>query len=213
MPDGTLVQSVDFDGDCFVVAVWEVLGNSLDTDWTKYPHVTDSGILDYHITECGLHANRDEIHKDVKKEFTKKVEGLLRKNPAQEVPGAMDFLSGLRRREGLSLSIATGGWYETALMKLKSAKIDIEGIPVASSNDHFSRTSIMKIAEDKSVGNANIPCTYFGDGDWDKKACEELGYNFVLVGKSTYHHYNILDYRNEAQALGYIGLEKGDRVR
>ncbi|MES9904987.1 MAG: HAD family hydrolase [Sedimenticola sp.] len=204
--DGTLVLSDEFDGDCFIQAVYEVLGHNLDTDWTKYAYVSDAGILDQHIRESGLQTKRDSVRADVKKVFTEKIANCLKKNPAQPVPGASEFISELRRLENLSLSIATGGWYETALMKLESAGMDISNIPIASSNDHFSRSKIMKIAEEKAVGKIKVPCTYFGDGEWDKKACEELGYNFVLVGKRTYHNQNILDFKSEKQALAYIGL-------
>ncbi len=204
--DGTLVQSNEFDGDCFIEAVYEVLGHRLNSDWTKYKYVSDAGILNQHISENGLQAKRDVIHTDVKKAFIVNIANSLDKNPAQQVPGASEFISELRQQEILSLSVATGGWYETALMKLKSAEIDISEIPIASSNDHFSRTRIMKIAEEKANGEIKMPCTYFGDGEWDKKACEELGYNFVLVGKKTHHKQNIMDFSNVKQAMAYIGL-------
>ncbi len=204
--DGTLVQSDEFDGDCYLEAVYEVLGHRLDTDWTKYTYVSDAGILDQHISESGLHAKRETIQADVKEVFTDKIANYLKNNPAKQVPGASDFISKLRQLENIILSIATGGWYETALMKLESAEIDISGIPIASSNNHFSRTRIMKIAEEEAVGRNEVPCTYFGDGEWDKKACEELGYNFVLVGERTYHSQNIIDFKNAKQALAFIGL-------
>ena len=44
--DGTLVHSYDFDEECYVEAVEEVLGCAVNSDWSKYQHVTDSGILD-----------------------------------------------------------------------------------------------------------------------------------------------------------------------
>ena len=65
---------------------------------------------------------------------------------------------------------------------------------------------VQKIAEEKAVGKNDVPCTYFGDGEWDKKACEELGYSFVLVGERTYHSQSILDFKDAKQALAYIGL-------
>ena len=64
----------------------------------------------------------------------------------------------------------------------------------------------MKIAERKAIGKNGGPCTYFGDGEWDKMACQELGFNFVLVGERTYHHQNIMDFSNARQALAFIGL-------
>ncbi|MBW9273849.1 MAG: HAD family hydrolase [Candidatus Thiodiazotropha sp. (ex. Lucinisca nassula)] len=204
--DGTLVRSYELDEICYLEAVYEVSGHHLDTDWTKYSHISDAGILEQYIIENGLDAGGNSIRTEVKELFTNKIASHLKKNPAQQVPGAAKFIAELRRLENLSLSVATGGWYETALMKLESAAIDISGIPIASSNNHFSRTEIMKIAKEKAIGKIKVPCTYFGDGEWDKKACEELGYNFVLVGNRTRHDQNIMDFNNAKQAMEYIGL-------
>ncbi len=204
--DGTLVMSDEFDGNCYLEAVYEVLGHSLDTDWRKYTYVSDAGILDQHISESGLHAKREKIHADVKGAFADKIANYLKDNPVQPVPGASKFINELRQIENLSLSIATGGWRETALMKLESADIDVRDIPIASSSNHFSRTEIMKIARENAIGKNRVSCTYFGDGEWDKKACEELGFNFVLVGEKTYHHQNIMDFENVSQAMAFIGL-------
>ncbi|MFT6733371.1 MAG: FMN phosphatase YigB (HAD superfamily) [Polaribacter sp.] len=204
--DGTLVMSEEFDSNYYLEAVYDVLGHSLNSDWTKYTYVSDAGILDQHISENGLGANREKIHIDVKESFVEKIATHLKGNPVQQVPGASEFLNKLRRIENLSISIATGGWNKTALMKLESAGIDVVDIPIASSNNHFSRTEIMKIAEERAVGKNKVPCTYFGDGEWDKKACEELGYNFVLIGEKTYHHQSILDFNDTEQAISFIGL-------
>jgi len=120
--------------------------------------------------------------------------------------GASKFLFELRQIRDLTLSIATGGWHETALMKLEAADIDVRDIPIASSNNHYARTEIMKIAKEKAVGHTEVICTYFGDGEWDKLACEELGFNFVLIGERTDHHQNIRDFSDLEQAMPFIGL-------
>ncbi len=204
--DGTLVDSDGFDGDCYLDSVYEVLGHRLDPDWTRYTHVSDAGILDQHIRENRLDARADEIRAEVKAVFTSKISGHIEANPARQIPGAARFIDHLRRREDLSISIATGGWRETALIKLESAQIDVSGIPIASSNNHYSRTEIMKIAATEAVGSDSVPCTYFGDGEWDRRACEQLGYNFVLVGNGTSHDQAIADFDDAEQALRYIGL-------
>lgn len=204
--DGTLVISDEFDGNCYLEAVHEVLGHSLDTDWTKYTYVSDAGILDQHIHDSGLDDSKEKFHADVKGTFIAKIASHLKDNPVQQIPGASKFINELRQIENLTLSIATGGWLETALMKLESADIDVRDIAIASSDNHFARTEIMKIAEEKAVGKNGGPCTYFGDGEWDKMACEELGFNFVLVGERTYHHQNIMDFSDAKQAMAFIGL-------
>ena len=106
----------------------------------------------------------------------------------------------------VSLSIATGGWAETAQMKLNSAGFDISGIPMASSNDHYSRKEIMKIALVKSKVSDIEKVTYFGDAEWDKRACKELNFNFVLVGNRFQHNQSISNFKLFEQACNYIGL-------
>lgn len=48
--DGTLIESDDFDSECFTEAVKEVTGFDIDTDWSRYEHVTDAGILNEFFT-------------------------------------------------------------------------------------------------------------------------------------------------------------------
>ena len=57
----------------------------------------------------------------------------------REVPGAAAPIAGLRAMAGCRLAIATGGWRETALLKLQAAGIDLEGIALASSPDAHPR--------------------------------------------------------------------------
>ena len=64
----------------------------------------------------------------------------------------------------------------------------------------------MTIAKAKHENQSGTICTFFGDGVWDKKACEELGFNFVLVGNRANHNQNINDFKSVNEALAYIGL-------
>ena len=206
--DGTLVQSNDFDTDCFVRAIEEVLNISIDSDWSKYRHVSGVGILDEIIHEDELKESKIAIKLKVKETFIRLISEYLESEPAKEVPGASLFLSQLSSIDDVTLSIATGGWHETAILKLQSAGIDVSDIPIASSNDHFSRTEIMRIAKSKAGKQHSGKCTYFGDGVWDKKACNELGYNFVLVGKNADHNQNINDFQQIDEAMTFIGLSQ-----
>lgn len=204
--DGTLLQSNEFDSECYKKAVYDVIGIAIDDNWSNYKHVTDAGILNEIIHVHDLNERKQEIHKKVKKCFIKRVDEHLKSKPAQEVLGAATFLARLREMNNVVLSIATGGWLESAVMKLNSAGINIQGIPVASSDDHYCRVEIMKTAQEKATKDQNCSNTYFGDGTWDKKACSKLSYNFVLVGNSTSHYQSIVDYCSPNKALEYIGL-------
>ena len=43
--DGTLVNSNDFDEECYLKAAETVLSVKISSDWENYEHATDSGIL------------------------------------------------------------------------------------------------------------------------------------------------------------------------
>ncbi|AEF54138.1 Haloacid dehalogenase domain protein hydrolase [Marinomonas posidonica IVIA-Po-181] len=203
--DGTLVESYDLDSELFCDSVKEVTGIALDADWGRYHHVTDSGILQEVFEMNGI-PNKEETEAKIKRIFIAKLEHSIASQPIQEIPGAESFLSLLKSMSNVIISIATGGWYESAVLKLNSAGIDIDSLIISSSNDHISRTEIMKHAASKATRGKNYPCTYFGDGIWDKKACEQLGFNFVLVGNKVKHNQNITSFKSSNKALAYVGL-------
>lgn len=198
--DGTLVESYDLDSRCFIDAVKDITGLPISSDWSTYQHVTDSGILNEVLSSKG-YSNPENVKTKIKQRFLKNLEASLISQPAIQVTGANEFLQLLQSMDNVTVSLATGGWQESAIMKLASAQISFSSIPLASSNDHYSRTEIMK-----RVANKDYPCTYFGDGVWDKDACDILGYNFVLVGNKFSHTPCIKNFQSIAVALQCIGL-------
>jgi phosphoglycolate phosphatase-like HAD superfamily hydrolase len=204
--DGTLVASYDFDTDCFQAAVREVLDLDINTDWHYYRHVSDAGILQQVFEEQGVHADRAALTEAVREAFTRRIADHLSHHPISPIPGAQDFFDSLRRRGDLDLAMATGGWRETARLKLQAAGFETDGVPLASSSDHFDRIEIMKLAERRSGYRGEGRKTYFGDGPWDHRAATALGYNFVLVGNRLEHDQAIADFRDSARALAYLGL-------
>ncbi len=205
--DGTLIKSFDFDEHCYMTAVKEITGHSLNGDWHTYPHVTDSGVLQHFLQQLGLQARFAEIHQQVKTLFTEMIRAHVQQTPVYEIPGAAAFVRYLKTQPGVKLSLATGGWAETARLKLTAAGIDISGMPLASSNDHYARTEIMQRAlQQASTDNTPGSLSYFGDGEWDRLACHELNFNFILVGNRTRHHQQISDFRDIQQALAFLPL-------
>ena len=77
--DGTLTQSNEFDARCYIEAVKEGMGISIDDNWLNYKHVTDSGILNEIIVSHGLTKQREEISKRVKEIFVNKIHNYLQK--------------------------------------------------------------------------------------------------------------------------------------
>lgn len=189
--DGTLVQSFEFDELLYIEAVQEVTQLEFDPDWSTFPHITDSGILK---TFWESHTNTElpkNIHKGVKLAFTHKIQAHISSHPVKPVAGALDFFESLRLTPDISIAFATGGWRETAELKLNSAGFNISDLPLASSNDHHIRTEIMKAA----VSDLNtIKPVYLGDGEWDKRACEELGWPFIAVGSRVSHKAQLTDF-------------------
>ena len=204
--DGTLIQSQQFDTELFSLAVFEETGIEVDTNWSKYAHATDAGLLQEILATAEYREPRDQIAAAVKKNFCSKIAQHLEAIPVMEVAGARQLLLMLMARDDLHLSIATGGWFETARLKLQSADLWFPQIPVASPSDHFDRCEIMQIAAARAIGNKNLPCTYFGDGDWDKRACAQLGYNFVLVGNLLDHTPQIENFVDAEMILKLLEL-------
>lgn len=202
--DGTLIESYDLDERCFVDAVKEVTGISLNSNWESYPYVTDKGILMSFIERQAPHFDLTELEPSVKEIFIRNVRESLSKKPATEVCGAKKFVSTLISSEKHVVSVATGGWKETALLKLQSAGFNTDDIFIASSNDHYSRTKIMQLAQTKVGQQSEMPVTYYGDAVWDVKACEELGINLVIVGNRVAHHQTIANFLDLEESLSFV---------
>jgi phosphoglycolate phosphatase-like HAD superfamily hydrolase len=209
--DGTLVESYDVDSQCFIDAVRQVVGVSINDNWSTYTHVTDNGILNEFLELRGV-SDKQETINEIKRVFIEVIKKKIGKAPIREVAGASQFLKQLKSVDGLSLSIATGGWYESAIVKLESAGIDFSGIPIASSDDHFDRVEIMKVAAARASQNTAQSYTYFGDGSWDKQASERLGFNFVLVGNKIVHNPSIVNFSSPDEAMACIELNRVDSL-
>ena len=99
--DGTLVKSYEFDEECFVTAVSEVLGHDIDSNWDSYEHVSDAGILNEHLKRQGITSDHENIHSAVKKSFISKVQEYLSENPATEIPGASELIKKLKEHKDI----------------------------------------------------------------------------------------------------------------
>ena len=204
--DGTLVNTSSFEDDCFALAITSVLDMDVNRNWESFGHVSDTGIINELISDVKDNAIRQSIFQSIRLKFTELVAKHLSANAAPEIPGAARFFEYLRRREDVVLSIATGGWRQTAEMKLESAGINYPDIALASSDDHFDRQEIMKIAQRRSGEEVFTSRTYIGDGAWDKTASNALGFNFILVGNKTSHSNQIDDYSDVDIVKSCIGL-------
>lgn len=135
--DGTLADSVAFDGELYLEAVRNVLGVDIEADWTGYRHQTDSGILDEIIDRSTQNADRSSLHSAVRRHFTDQVHDhvVARGGAIPEIPGATQFVSRLMKIPSVGVAVATGGWKETAPIKLRAIRLDPLRMPLAPSTD------------------------------------------------------------------------------
>jgi hypothetical protein len=59
----------------------------------------------------------------------------------------------LKARPDWRVAIATGGWRESAVMKLERVGIPIGGVPIATADEHLSREDIIGAAIRESQSN------------------------------------------------------------
>ena len=126
-----------------------------------------------------------------------------------EVPGACAFVNELVRRPGVRVAVATGGWKETALLKLQAIGLDSKHMPMASSSDAMSKVDILPIAERRALpeGGARRR-TYFGDSSYDREVSQQLGYYFIGIGDNVAHRPSYSDFRNAGSILDELGLSR-----
>lgn len=179
--DGTIVDSYDFDTECYKQAVTDVLGKvSFREDWGEYNFVTDEGIF---RQICADNAITCPGAMEVRSRFGSLVAEQLASDPACciEIPGARALIERLRAHPGMQIGFATGGWQNTARLKLEHVGIRHARLPLFSSDNSHDRQQIMeqcRIAMDCASGSM----VYVGDGEWDMAATKALGWRFVGIG-------------------------------
>jgi phosphoglycolate phosphatase-like HAD superfamily hydrolase len=184
--DGTLTRSTAVDAACYAQAVSEHLGARIDTNWSSYRHPTDAGILQELLERAGTTSPAQVDVGAVRRRFVDLLSGAFAADPGccREVPGAAEFIQRLQGMTHIQLAIATGGWAESARLKLRHAEIAVNGIPFASSDDSYSRENILRLACQRATAQAGgtfAAVTYVGDGPWDLSAARSLGFRFVGI--------------------------------
>lgn len=187
--DGTLTNTNSVDNECFVKALADTHAiTEIDTNWAAYPHTTDSGITQHIFQEkFGRNPEETELGK-YKLCFVNMLSEQYQSNSSSfaEIAGAAMALKRLKRESDWVVAIATGCWRESALLKLRAAKIDIDGIPAAYAEDGSSREEILQAAVSQSLeqyrqsGFEKI--VSIGDGLWDVRTARRLEFTFLGVG-------------------------------
>jgi phosphoglycolate phosphatase-like HAD superfamily hydrolase len=186
--DGTLTLTSEVDDRCFLCALGEALGTTdIDADWTKYPHVTDSGIASALLEAHGGTPPSSQQLDAVRQRFVVLLQAEFGLDPTlcRAVPGSAAILGELARRAEFAIGLATGGWRESAELKLRHAGLDEWKIPLASASDARSREAIMTLVLERVARRRGVAgfesVVYVGDAVWDVRAARNLGYHFVGI--------------------------------
>lgn len=181
--DGTLAISNELDERLFALAIEETIGVSgISTDWGTYSDTTDEAITH---ELAGLHLPQDDpaaVALRVRTRFIELVRadlGDMRRTIAP-VPGVPHILARLAEQENAAVAMATGGWPESARLKLETIGVKHAEHTLCTCADHPHRHGIIEHAL-RRLGRGVEGAVYFGDGVWDARATRRLGMAFVGV--------------------------------
>lgn len=183
--DGTLTRTAEVDEVCYVRAFEEELGwTGISTDWAGYPSCTDEAIALEIFARHGGRPPRDGEIDRVRRRFLSLLEAALAEDTFTEIPGAGEALRRLRSDPCFRVALATGAWESSARLKLRTAGLEVDGIPFASSDDHPHREEIVRRAIARAeAGNGPFESIVsVGDGVWDVRTARALGIGFVGIG-------------------------------
>src|SRR5258708_15089015 len=133
--DGTLTETMKIDEECFVRSFKDVSGFAdIDTDWSHYPRTTDSGIFhDVFTARIGRSPTAQEVSR-FRQHFIQLLAAASSQSPFAPVAGADRLLSRLAQGGSHRLSLATGGWRDSARLKMASAGMCFDDHPAASAD-------------------------------------------------------------------------------
>ncbi|MDJ0635805.1 MAG: HAD hydrolase-like protein [Xenococcaceae cyanobacterium MO_188.B29] len=188
--DGTLVNTNEIDTICFLDAFTQEFGISdVNSNWSEYSAVTDSAISQQIFqTKLQRNPSKNELLR-LENRFVDLLAKAEQKNQGLFTPisGALVMFDRLKLDSNWRIAIATGGWYTSALFKLKTATFDIGNIPLASANDGLTRDDIVNLSILKAKQEYNIEnfskIVSIGDGIWDVKTAAKLDLGFVGISQ------------------------------
>lgn len=186
--DGTLTNTNDVDALCYVRAVEDEFGIDVaGLDWAEYTFVTDIGITNQMFQQrLGRTPAAEEIAR-LQRRLVQLLEEAHGSSPEAFAPiaGAAEALAWLQEERDWTVGIATGCWQVSAQMKLRAARISIEGLAAAFCEDGQSREEVVSAAIERSRLAAGVPrferIVSIGDGVWDIATATRLQLAFVGV--------------------------------
>lgn len=185
--DGTLMDSMDLDGEVFFETLDETFGfPDVSTDWGSYRDVTDTGILDELFAKHRRRApTATEVDGFRAAFFERLARAATGERQFRPIAGAHAVMQRLLAAPDVAVAYASGGFGVTARYKLRSTGFRADDLPGAYSEDGPSRVGIMRAAHQRAREHYGDPLdevVYVGDARWDVIASRKCGYRFIGVG-------------------------------
>ncbi|MBA3633593.1 MAG: HAD family hydrolase [Acidobacteria bacterium] len=186
--DGTLTETNEVDDKCFVrafAASHQI--TDIETDWTKYTHVTDSGLVSEIFNQRLGRSPNEEDFLAFKNRFIENLNEYTSKDETlfAEVSNAKAMLEKLKLEKDWTIALATGCFYDSAKLKLEKAKIDVKDFPIGTADDAISREKILQTAIEKSLEKYGLKkfekIVSIGDGIWDVRTAKNLSLDFIGI--------------------------------
>ena len=159
--DGTLTETMKVDEECFVRSFKDVFGFAdINTDWSHYPRTTDSGIFhDVFTSRIGRSPTAQETSQ-FRQHFIQLLAAASSQSPFTPVAGADRLLSRLAQGGSHRVSLATGGWRDSARLKMASAGMCFDDHPAASADDALDRESIIRLSRQRAAERYGSICQH-----------------------------------------------------
>lgn len=181
--DDTLTETAEIHIQAFIESLNELGVEKIDTNFGEYLHHTDSYISKT-IYEKELWQTFTEV---LKAKFEKLLSTKMAENEVEEVPGASQFIKEVKNNKSIAVCFATGSLRRPAVQKLKAIGVDFDNRLLVASDRLMKRESIVKqaIADAKKFYGVDRfeKVISIGDGLWDLKTAQNLGLEFVGIGK------------------------------
>ena len=187
--DGTLTESLALDASVFLDTVRKTFGfRDISEDWASYQHVTGAGVLREIVeTRLGRPPTAEEIVRVKTRLEAALRAGIEQAGGLKPVPGAAEILARLiGSPSAYAVALASGNWKAVAGLMLASAGLPTKGLPGAFSDDAVTREDICRVARQRAEARAGREferVVYVGDGVWDVRSAQALGYGFVGIGR------------------------------
>jgi hypothetical protein len=161
--DGTLTETMKVDEECFIRSFKDVFGiTDIDTDWSHYPRTTDSGVFhDVFTARIRQSPTAQEVSR-FRHHFVQLLAAASSQSPFAPVAGADRLLSRLAQGGSHRVSLATGGWRDSARLKMASAGMCFDDHPAASADDALDRESILRLSRQRHLPAPCMLVTEFG---------------------------------------------------